>query len=125
MLRQHGRPMPVVNQIEVNIVKYERLRPLLNYCKVHGILIQAYHLTLFSGMVNHSARWIQNSAVTGIAKRLGRTNNQVLVRWGLQLGIAGVLGSSRQERLKQNLEIFDFSLNEEYMNVLSTIFRYW
>ncbi|MGE2733886.1 aldo/keto reductase [Mycolicibacterium vaccae] len=101
---------PAVNQIE--------LHPLLNQAEVrafnaeHGVATQAYS-PLGVG------RLLDNSAVTGVAEAHGKTPAQVLLRWNLQLGNSVITRSSTPERIKSNLEVFDFELTDEQMSTLN------
>ena len=102
--------IPAVNQIE--------LHPLLNQAELravnaeHGIATEAYS-PLGVGNV------LGNAAVTEIAEAQGRTPAQVLIRWSLQLGNVVIPRSSSPERIKTNLEVFDFELTEDQMSVLN------
>lgn len=57
--------------------------------------------------------------VAAIAKRLGKTPAQVLLRWGVQLGMTMLTRSSREDRLTQATQIFDFSLTDSDMALIS------
>lgn len=61
---------------------------------------------------------MENSEVVGIANRLGKTPAQILLKWILERGVAAIPKSTNPTRLRQNLDIFDFSLTEEDMTVL-------
>ncbi|MGV0643196.1 aldo/keto reductase [Mycolicibacterium sp. XJ879] len=101
---------PAVNQIE--------LHPLLNQAELrtvnagYGIVTQAYS-PLGVG------RLLDNASVTSVAQEQGKTPAQVLLRWNLQLGNAVVARSSSPERIKSNIEVFDFELTDEQMAALN------
>lgn len=100
---------PAVNQIE--------LHPLLNQAELrtsnaqHNVLTQAYSPLALGRLLDHPT-------VTGIAAEYGRTPAQVLIRWNLQLGDAVVFRSGKPERIASNLDVFDFELAGEHMDVL-------
>nr|WP_255405044.1 aldo/keto reductase [Mycobacterium sp. E2479] len=48
----------------------------------------------------------------------GRTPAQVLLRWNLQLDNVVVSRSSKPERVAQNLDVFDFTLDPEHMEAI-------
>ena len=50
--------------------------------------------------------------VQQVAKKHGKTGAQVLLRWQLQTGFAAVPGSANEEHIAENLDIFDFTLDE-------------
>ncbi|MGV0720921.1 aldo/keto reductase [Mycolicibacterium elephantis] len=103
---------PAVNQIE--------LHPLLNQTELravnagYGIVTQAYS-PLGVG------RLLENEAVTSVAQAQGKTPAQVLLRWNLQLGNAVVVRSTSPERMKSNLEVFDFELTDDQMASLNAL----
>lgn len=56
---------------------------------------------------------MDNPKVLAIAQRLGRTPAQVLIKWILQQGVVAIPKSTNAERLRQNLNVYDFVLTEE------------
>ena len=64
---------------------------------------------------------LEQTAVKQAAKRLGKTAAQVVLRWGVQRGNAIIPKTSRPERLKENLDIFDFELTSQEMDEISAL----
>ena len=62
---------------------------------------------------------VDDAHVRHIAARLGKTPAQVILRWGVQLGVAMLTRSSKEERVRQAAELWDFSLTEADMALLS------
>jgi 2,5-diketo-D-gluconate reductase A len=58
-----------------------------------------------------------------VAARLGRTASQVTLRWHLQRGGIVFPKSTRGERMRENLALFDFELSEEDVAALSGLDR--
>lgn len=56
--------------------------------------------------------------VAQIANRLGKTPAQILLKWILERGVAAIPKSTNPTRLRQNLDLFDFSLTDEDMTIL-------
>lgn len=56
-----------------------------------------------------------------IAEELNVSEAKLLLRWGLQHGYAVLTKSSKPERIKQNLELFDFEISQEQMNRLNEL----
>ena len=52
-----------------------------------------------------------------------RSSAQVLLRWGLQRGTAVIPKTSQLERLRENIDVFDFSLSDAEMNAISALNR--
>ncbi|MEU1537168.1 aldo/keto reductase [Actinacidiphila glaucinigra] len=95
--------VPAVNQVE--------LHPQLQQAELrafharHGIATEAWS-PLAQGAV------LSDPVVTGIADRLGRTPAQVILRWHLQLGNVVIPKSVTPERIRQNIDVFDFALSD-------------
>ncbi|MFB9885166.1 aldo/keto reductase [Balneatrix alpica] len=64
---------------------------------------------------------LQQEVVQAAAARVGRTPAQVVLRWGIQRGTAIIPKTSRPERLRENLALFDFSLNDDEMAAISAL----
>ena len=62
---------------------------------------------------------VDDAHVGAIAARLGRTPAQVLLRWGVQLGLSVLTRSRKEERLRQATQIFDFALSADDMALIS------
>ena len=97
---------PAVNQVQFNPFKYRR--KLLEACNQHDIALEAYS-PLGTG------RHLSDKAVNSIAKAIGRTPAQVLLRWCLQHEVPVIPKSTHRDRIEENAGIFDFSLSEEHM----------
>jgi 2,5-diketo-D-gluconate reductase A len=58
-----------------------------------------------------------------IAEQLGRTPAQVILRWHVELGLVAIPKSSDPERMRQNIDIFDFHLTSDQINAISVLDR--
>ena len=61
--------------------------------------------------------------ITEIAERHGKSPAQIVLRWHIELGLVPIPRSSNAERLRHNLEIFDFSLTAGEIRALSALDR--
>jgi len=61
--------------------------------------------------------------VQEIAKAKGKTPAQVCLRWNIQQGNVVIPGSSKKERLKENLSVFDFTLTDDEVKRISALVR--
>jgi len=105
---------PVVNQVRFSPVYYRRA--LLEACGQRGVLVEAYS-PLGTGLhLNHPT-------VRQVAQRAGRTPAQVLLRWCLQHGVLVIPKSVRRERIRENAQIFDFTLPAQDMAELDALDR--
>lgn len=64
---------------------------------------------------------MENSEVLRIAEAHGKTAAQILLRWILQRGIATIPKSTNPQRLKQNIDVFDFELTQSEMEALAKL----
>lgn len=111
-LRRQASVVPAVNQVEFSPFLYQR--DLLEFCRKHRIELEAY-APLTAGHRLHDT-WI-----TAIAKKHGRTNAQVLLRWAIQHGLVVIPKSTHADRIAENARIFDFELSPEDVSILDTL----
>jgi diketogulonate reductase-like aldo/keto reductase len=100
----------------VQFSPFQFRRRLLDYCREHGIVFEAYS-PLARG---HGVR---DATVAAVADRLGRTPAQVLLRWAIQHGAVVIPKSSRKDRIVSNAQVFDFELGDEDMQLLDALDR--
>ncbi|WP_278558384.1 aldo/keto reductase [Limosilactobacillus vaginalis] len=105
-LATQAHEMPVVNQVE----RHPRLnqKPLIEYDHQHGIVTQAWS-PLGRGTI------LTNPILEKIAKKHGKSPAQIVLRWHLQSGVAFIPKSVHEARIKQNIDIYNFSLTAEEM----------
>jgi diketogulonate reductase-like aldo/keto reductase len=125
-LMAYSRIKPAVLQIESH--PYLTQAALLRAAFDYGIAVTAFSplaaLSYVSlDMAEDKESVLLQPAVVSAAARLDRTPAQVVLRWGIQRGTAIVPKSSKPERLKENLALFDFELNEEEMSAISALNR--
>jgi 2,5-diketo-D-gluconate reductase A len=103
---------PAVNQIEL----HPRLpqSELREFDARHGIATQAW-----SPLGHGQLVW--DPTVGAIAGRHGKTVAQTLLRWNLELGNIVISKSVTPERIRSNMEIFDFELTRDDHDLLATL----
>ncbi len=63
-------------------------------------------------------------AVVSAAKRHGKIPAQIVLRWQVQQdGVVAIPRTTKVERLKENIDIFDFALSEDEMDAISALGR--
>jgi diketogulonate reductase-like aldo/keto reductase len=74
---------------------------LLEYCRKHGIVLQAF------AALGHSSepKLLEDPVITAIAKRVNKTPAQVLLAWAIQRGTALLTTSKTPSRVKENFEV--------------------
>ena len=107
-----GTSAPVVNQVQFSALEYRR--GLLEACRQRSVALEAYS-PLGTG------RHLSNETVSGVAKRVGRTPAQVLLRWCLQRDVVVIPKSVRRDRIAENAQVFDFTLSEHDMAELDAL----
>lgn len=100
-LAQHSGVVPTVNQVEFHPFLFQT--ELLDYCKAHGIQLQAYCPLTQGERLDHPA-------IVRIAQEVGRTPAQVMLRWGLQHGVSEIPKSTKAHRIQENASLFDWEL---------------
>ncbi len=70
----------------------------------------------------HGIRWvmairllINEPPFTELAQKYGKSNVQIILRWHIQDGNVVILGSKNAEHIRDNFDLFDFSLSDEEM----------
>ena len=63
----------------------------------------------------------EDEMLKGIAAKYNKSVGQVLLRWNVQRGVVVIPKSTHVERIKENIDIFDFELNEEEMKQISLL----
>jgi 2,5-diketo-D-gluconate reductase A len=102
--------VPAVNQVELHpLLQQPELRA---FHAEHGIATEAWS-PLAQGTL------LQHPVLTGIAQRLGRTPAQVILRWHLQLGTVVIPKSVTPERIRQNADVFGFTLDEADLTAIA------
>jgi len=103
---------PAVNQIE--LTPFLQRRDTTAFCRQHGIVIEAY------SPLTHGQR-MDHPVVANVARRVGKTVAQVLLRWSVQHGNVVLPKSTKPSRIAENARIFDFTLDERAMADLDAL----
>ncbi|KAM0281339.1 hypothetical protein ACHAQH_003607 [Verticillium albo-atrum] len=105
---------PSVNQIELH--PWCQQRELVVYCRKHSIMVQAW-----SPLVRGTK--MLDPTLLLLGEKHVKTAAQVLVRYSLQKGWIPLVKSTSEERMKENVDVFDFSLDEVDMSILDGLDR--
>ncbi|MFT5609336.1 MAG: D-xylose reductase, partial [Parvicella sp.] len=124
-----------------DLMAYAKIKPSMLQIESHPYLTQEklirlakqYHLqvTAFSplgalsylelDMAGAAESVLEQDIVKQAAMRTGKTPAQVVLRWGVQRGNAIIPKTTKPERLIENLNIFDFTLNDDEMSAISQL----
>ena len=111
-LADEGLTVPSVNQIEVHPT-------FTNDAAVKGSVDRGIVVESWSPL--GSGVDLDNATVGGLAKELGKTPAQVILRWHLQLGYITFPKSVTPSRIQENFEIFDFALSDDQVKAISAL----
>ncbi len=112
-MQSYARIQPAVNQIELSPYNYLHRLDTLDYCEAHDIVVEAYSpLT--------KARKLKDPRLVTIAGGYGKTTAQLLIRWGLQKGFVSLPKSSKQSRIIENADVYDFEISTADMATLDS-----
>ncbi len=106
LLEQTGM-VPLVNQIELHPCLAQAETEA--YCISKGILVEAWSPLMSGGAA------LKDAVIAKIAAKYGKTAAQVILRWHYQLGRRSLPKSVTPSRIRENIDIFDFSLDEAEM----------
>ncbi|MEV6620904.1 aldo/keto reductase [Amycolatopsis sp. NPDC051106] len=111
-LAEETSVVPAVNQIELHpALQQTELRA---YHQEHGIATEAWSPLA-------QAEVLDDPVLTDLAEKHGRTAAQVVLRWHIQLGTIVFPKSSSPERIKQNIDVFGFELDDEDMTAIGKL----
>jgi 2,5-diketo-D-gluconate reductase A len=114
--RLHGECeiTPAVDQIEVN--PYLTQDELRGFCAEHEIAVEAWSPIARS-------RALSDPTINDIARNVGKTPAQVILRWHIERGDIVFPKSVNPERIRENIDIFDFELTGEDVEAISALNR--
>ncbi|XP_063544430.1 aldo-keto reductase AKR2E4-like isoform X1 [Cydia strobilella] len=111
-IRAHQLTKPAVLQIEWNINLQQP--GLLAYCRQHNISVMGY--TPFGALMDKrradSPTRIDDPQLTKMAAKYGKNVQQILLRYAVEMGVIPIPKSITSTRIFENIEIFDFQLDE-------------
>ena len=119
-IRQNCTIMPMVNEVECHPLLQQN--DLRDYCKNNNIQLIAHTST---GKMRSN---IKETVLKEIADKHKKSITQVILRWHFQLGDISICNSLNPNHMRENLQIFDFSLSDEEMNCIGDMdsnFRIW
>lgn len=132
-------------QLVMDLLRYARIRPatlqiehhpyltqtrLVEYAQKEGLTVTAYSsfgpLSFIELSVQdavNSPPLFEHELIQSIAEKHGRTPAQVLLRWATQRGVAVIPKSNNPRRLKQNLEVTGWNLEEDEIRAIAQLDR--
>jgi len=113
-LMEYGNVTPTVNQIETHT--FFQQPDDLEFLKQHNIQHEAW-----SPFAQGRNGLFTNETLAEIGEKYNKTNAQVSLRWHYQRGIVTIPRTSQTAHMKENLNIFDFQLDEGDMRTIAEL----
>ena len=115
----------------VDIASFARIRPMVNQVEVHPLHQQdeakqwldkyGIQMEAWAPFGEGRGGLFTNPVLTQIGAKYGKTAAQVILRWHIQRGIAVIPKSAHVERMRENLDVFDFTLTPEDMAAVAAL----
>ena len=104
--------IPAVNQIEINPQMQDE--ETIQFCQDNKIVLEAWS-PLGSGACLHIP------GIQMIADKYHKSTAQIILRWLLQRHIVVLPKSVHKERIEENIDLFDFELTKEEMEIMNAL----
>jgi len=105
---------PAVNQIEVN--PFHQQAESVAFMRENGVQAEAW-----APFAEGRNNLFHNEALSDIGRKHGKSVGQVVLRWLIQRGVVALAKSVRKERMAENLNVFDFQLDDSDMARVSKL----
>lgn len=112
-IKTAGLELPTVNQIELH--PFCQQKPIVAWCREHNVVVQAY-CPLLRGRMD-------DPVLVDIANKHGRDPAHILLRWSLQSGYVPLPKSATAARIRSNISLYDFALDNNDMARLDALDR--
>ncbi len=103
---------PMVNQVEYH--PHLTQKDLLAFCQKEGIQLEAWSPLKQGQLLN-------DPVINEIAAKYGKSAAQVILRWDLQTEVVTIPKSTKEQRIIENANIFDFELTTEDMQKIDAL----
>lgn len=113
-LAEFNEITPAVNQIEIN--PFQQQTEAIEALKAEGIQPEAW-----APFAEGKNGIFTNEVLTSIGKKYNKSVAQVIIRWLLENDIVVLAKSTKPERMAENMDVFDFQLNEEDKKGIATL----
>lgn len=114
-----------------NLVSVSRIQPVLNQIEVNPFMQQINDVPYFQNENIIIEAWapfaegkndiFTNKKLVSLAKKYAKSTGQIMLRWLLQRDIVVIPKTVRFERMQENLDVFDFELSPEDMQIIATL----
>lgn len=115
----------------VNFCSVVEIIPMVNQVELHPFFAQPHALEIMNEYHIQAEAWaplgggrydaFNNEVLKEIAEKHNKSIGQVMLRWNVQRGVVVIPKSTHVERIKENMDIWDFMLSEEEMHQISSL----
>lgn len=115
----------------VDIASFSRVKPMVNQVETHPFHQQAEAKKWMDKYGIQAEAWapfgegrgglFENPVLVQIAEKYGKTTAQIILRWHIQRGVVVIPKSTHKTRMVENLNVFDFELEQVDMNRISAL----
>ncbi len=105
---------PMVNQIEINVFHQRKEDKM--WADKYGVTLEAW-----APFAEGRNNMFNNKTLMEIGRKHNKSVAQVILRWLFQRGIVSLAKSVHENRVKENFDIYTFSLDEEDMMSISAL----
>lgn len=115
----------------VNFCSVVKITPAVNQVELHPFFTQPHALEIMNEYHIQAEAWaplgggrydaFNNEVLKEIAEKHNKSIGQVMLRWNVQRGVVVIPKSTHVERIKENMDIWDFTLSEEEMHQISSL----
>ena len=113
-LATFGKALPVINQIEINPFHQQKER--VAALKAEGVVAEAW-----APFAEGRNNLFSNPDLVAISQKYSKSVAQIVIRYLLDQDLVVLAKSSRIERMRENLDVEDFELDQESRDVISTL----
>lgn len=113
---------PAVNQVQYHVGMGKAVKNATDdreFDEDHGILYQSFSPLCGPCTAEQHMELLNGPLVSGIGKKYGKTGAQISLKWQVQQGIPVIPKSSSVTHLRENLDLFDFTLSDDDMEALT------
>lgn len=110
--------VPALIQNEIH--PYYQENDVIPFIQEKGIVVQGWYPL---GGRGHTGELLGDTVISEIADAHEVSSAQVILRWNLQKGVVVIPGSSNPDHIKENTELYHFSLTEDEMNRINALDR--
>ena len=106
--------MPVVNQCETHVLYQQR--KMMEYLKLHNVALEAW-----SPLAEGRHGIVKNNTLIAIGEKYNKTAAQIALKFLVQNGVIIIPKTTHIERMRENIDLFDFTLSDDDMKAIQKL----